>query len=324
MSFEEKPLVSIIVPSKDEEQYISKCIDSLLSQTYPEKEIIVINDGSTDSTWKILKRYGEKIKVIEKKGVGPSRARNEAIENASGSFIAFTDADCIAEKDWIEQLIGSFDKDTYAVGGVQKAPEDSADFSLGVHAFFKTFGFVSDYFHGGKKIREVEHNPTCNVMYRKEIFELNGKFREDLWPCEDLEFDIRLRKKGLVLKLNPQAVVYHYRPQRLWEFAIMMFRYGEAHGKLNGLHGFTQKIHFLPLIITLIVAGGILTRSISSDIFHLSTTIVLSAFLGFVFVRNLRVRRTVKVLGLFLVAIIFWNLGFFINSAPEFRKTLGI
>lgn len=95
-----KPKVSIIVPIYNVEKYLERCLDSLLSQTIKNFEIIAVNDGSTDSCSEILHEYAEKdsrIKVLEKKNGGVSSARNVGLTIASGEFIGFVDPD-----DWVE------------------------------------------------------------------------------------------------------------------------------------------------------------------------------------------------------------------------------
>jgi glycosyltransferase involved in cell wall biosynthesis len=85
--------ISVIIPAYNSGAYIERAINSVLSQTRPSDEIIVVNDGSTDNTSEILKRYGNKIKVIEQSNAGVSAARNAGIGAAAGDWIAFLDAD---------------------------------------------------------------------------------------------------------------------------------------------------------------------------------------------------------------------------------------
>ena len=95
-----KPLVSIIVPVYNAEQFLPKCLDSLINQTYQEIEIICVNDGSQDASLDILNNYARqdlRIKVIDKENEGVSRARSEALDFVRGTYIMFVDAD-----DWIE------------------------------------------------------------------------------------------------------------------------------------------------------------------------------------------------------------------------------
>ena len=96
---EEKPLVSIIVPIFNVEKYLSECIDSILSQTYENIEIILIDDGSTDKSAEICDKYAlkdKRVRVIHKINGGVSAARNDALQQANGQLIMFVDSD-----DWI-------------------------------------------------------------------------------------------------------------------------------------------------------------------------------------------------------------------------------
>ena len=89
--------VSIIVPVYNTENYIERCLNSLVNQTLEDIEIIVVNDGSTDNTGKILQKYRDKIKIIEQKNSGIATTRNKGLEIATGKYIAFVDSD-----DWLE------------------------------------------------------------------------------------------------------------------------------------------------------------------------------------------------------------------------------
>lgn len=97
--------ISVIVPIYNVEKYIEKCINSIINQTYKDLEIILVDDGSTDSSGKICDEYAKKdkrIKVIHKKNGGVSSSRNIALTIANGDYITWIDSD-----DWIE-------KDTYS------------------------------------------------------------------------------------------------------------------------------------------------------------------------------------------------------------------
>ncbi len=85
--------VSVIIPTYNGEKFICQAIDSVLVQTFPHYEIIVVDDGSTDATWQVLETYGEKIRKFSKPNGGPGSARNMGIRNARGSYLAFLDQD---------------------------------------------------------------------------------------------------------------------------------------------------------------------------------------------------------------------------------------
>lgn len=97
---------SLIIPAYNVEKYIKKCLDSVLNQTYNNYEIIIINDGSTDNTYKILESYksNKKIKIINQENKGLSNARNTGVSNAKGDYILFIDSDDFIEKELLEIL----------------------------------------------------------------------------------------------------------------------------------------------------------------------------------------------------------------------------
>ena len=93
-----KPLISVIVPVKNNENTIKEGVESILNLNYQNFELIIVNDGSTDSTKNILEELTDDRKiVIETTGVGASKSRNLAVEKAKGEFVAFTDGDCIVD-----------------------------------------------------------------------------------------------------------------------------------------------------------------------------------------------------------------------------------
>ena len=100
--------ISIIVPIYNVEEYLCKCLDSIVNQTYTDYELILIDDGSTDDSGKIADEYSSKddrITVIHKKNSGVSDARNRGLENASGKYICFIDADDWIEVSYLEELL---------------------------------------------------------------------------------------------------------------------------------------------------------------------------------------------------------------------------
>lgn len=106
--------VSVIIPVYNSEKYISKCLDSVLNQTYQNIEVIVINDGSKDNSIKILKEYEKKYKniiLIDKKNEGVSKTRNLGIKTATGDYIMFIDNDDFIDEDYIETYMKNSDYD---------------------------------------------------------------------------------------------------------------------------------------------------------------------------------------------------------------------
>ena len=100
-------MISVIIPIYNSEKYLSKCISSVLEQTYKDLELILVDDGSTDNSLNICNDFAERdsrIVVVHQKNAGVSAARNNGLKNAKGDFITFVDSDDYVENDWLELL----------------------------------------------------------------------------------------------------------------------------------------------------------------------------------------------------------------------------
>lgn len=105
--FNIEPLISIILPVYNVEKYISRCVESLINQTYTNIEIILVDDGSTDKSYTICEKYAEKdlrVKLFHKQNGGVSSARNVGLKNSNGEYITFVDSDDWVKEDMLEHL----------------------------------------------------------------------------------------------------------------------------------------------------------------------------------------------------------------------------
>ncbi|UCC95886.1 MAG: glycosyltransferase, partial [Candidatus Omnitrophota bacterium] len=251
----------------------------------------------------------ERIKVLKSDRRGPSYARNLAARSTRAELLAFTDSDCIVARDWLSQLLKGFKEypDAVSCGGAQEIPQDATNFERRVFSFLKKTGFIAEYMRkvtSASILREVNHNPSCNVMYKRDAFLKEGGFLEGLWPGEDVEFDYRLKKQGYTLVFNPQAIVYHYRPQDTKSFCTMMRRYGASCGFLTRRYGFFRKLQFFPLGIAAILI--FLFFSIAFDFLP-----IFFVFLGaFIVISLLYVRFRLSLFALGILGITSWNVGF--------------
>ncbi|MFH1247865.1 MAG: glycosyltransferase family 2 protein [Candidatus Omnitrophota bacterium] len=132
-------MVSVIIPVKNGARTIAKCLDSVLALDYSDYEVIVVDDGSTDETTAILTAYNKRVQVItNKQSYGPSESRNLAAKLAKGEYLAFTDSDCLVDKDWLKELVGGMKADDIvSVGGAQMTPDDDSDFGKKVSRFMQ-------------------------------------------------------------------------------------------------------------------------------------------------------------------------------------------
>ncbi len=257
------PSVTIVIPARNEESTIAKCLKSLSALEYPKSklELILFDDASADKTLDLMKKTktGIATRIIAGKGQGPSKARNEAARVAKGELVAFTDADCIVDAKWIQKLASVFrGKDVSGAGGIQLVPKDETAFGKRVFKFLEKVGVLGEYVKRDSAILPADHNPTCNSIYRKSVLLGAGGFDEKLWPGEDVELDRRLVLSGKKLLFVPGAVVFHYRQQNLAQFSKMMHKYGWAQGFLVKKFGAFRRIHAAALAFSLLLALGVL------------------------------------------------------------------
>jgi cellulose synthase/poly-beta-1,6-N-acetylglucosamine synthase-like glycosyltransferase len=227
-----EPLVSIIIPTFNRSNKISRCFDSLFNQTYPKDryEVIIINDGSKDNTEEVLKEYQKKAPCAfiwdTQENQGIAKATNSGISRSKGDFICFTGDDCIPENDWIAKLINGFNDDTRigAVGGkvisyqtntpVQQFIEDAH--VLDQEAFIKKNTLI-----------------TGSAAYRKQVLMDIKGFDNFLIACVDLDISIKTQILGYKLRYVPEAIVYHDHPATAKGLFSQQYRNGKGYVQLH-------------------------------------------------------------------------------------------
>lgn len=223
--------ISIILPIRNEENKISQCLDAIYSQTVLPYEVIVVDGHSTDNTEKIAKKYP--IRFFYEDYRTRSGACQIGIMNSKGDFIAFTDADCIPQKDWLENLIKGFDEGIVGVGGGIKNVGEGLwerSINLAMSTFIGSANSVQGRFFKSKRF--VKSISGCNSMYRrKDLLDVGG-FNVLSPGAEDAELNRKLLAKGKLL-YNPEALVIHHHSWTLREYTKKMFRYGFERGLIR-------------------------------------------------------------------------------------------
>lgn len=221
---------SIIVITYNEEKNIQQCLNSLFAQDYRDYEILVV-DASQDKTAEIVKK-NKKVKFIPSaKGFGIQR--NIGIKHAKGTYIAFTDADCIAPPDWLHKGITLLEKDNVAgVGGNAYPPENSPSIGKAIACL--------GYPAGGALGLHPAKDPisTCNAFFLKKALEDVQGFNETMiYGGEDTDICRRLTKKGYKTLIDPSLFVYH-KTRNFPTFLKWSARRGKAkyHLQKNPLH----------------------------------------------------------------------------------------
>ncbi len=311
--------VAVIIPAYNERDVIEDCLNSLVAQKFQDFNAYVINDLSTDNTREIIARFAKDhpriIELREYGKVGPGRARNLTAKSVDAEILAFMDADCRATPEWLEQLVATWDRhpDASSVGGPHLAPPESTEFQKSVEHFYQLTAAQVDFFKkGAGEEREVDHNPLCNVSYKRNLFLELGGFREDLFPGEDIEIDLRIKRMGRKIFFNPKALVYHHRPKDIVQFRKVMRAYGRAQGKLVRERGVERKIQILGLVILMVILSSLfVTADCCPEMFFG----LLLFWFAFFFVRP----RWNSKLGLWLNALSWLNgfvIGLVTKSAP--------
>lgn len=184
-------LISIIIPVFNSEKTLKKCISSILSQSYKNLDIIIINDGSTDNSDEICKDYQKKdkrINYIIQKNSGVSSARNNGLSNAKGDFITFIDSDDWVEEDYIESLINLLIKNNADVI-TSSAIDFTDDKIINTPAATLKYEITTNKETMIRDLLEAKkYNSVCwGNIYRKSIIK-GLKFNKNLKIAEDLDF----------------------------------------------------------------------------------------------------------------------------------------
>lgn len=254
--------VSIVIPTKNNADILERCLKSIVRLDYPpeKREVIIVDGHSTDATVEIGRRYG--CRVVLEDGGTIGYARQKGVEHARGTFIAFTDADCVVSQGWLSELLRHFTDDgVAAVGGPNITPQDDTSFAKCVGAVLSYLSKPgARYGLKGGEVMEVYHNPTCNVMYRRDVLEECGGFDCTLITVDDEELDWRIRRRGYRILYTPSAVVYHYRKPTWKKFMRMAYTYGV--GRMQAIRRHPEMgrwFHFVPsaLILFLLLTAGL-------------------------------------------------------------------
>jgi len=198
------PLISVIIPTYNRAWALGEALDSVLAQTYPAVELIVVDDGSTDETPDLLARYGDALRVLTLENGGVSRARNHGISASTGEFIAFLDSD----DRWLPD----------------KLAEQAAFFKATPEALICQTEEI--WIRNGKRVNPCKHHKKPSgdifeaslhlclvspsaVMMRRSLLEDVGLFDESLPACEDYDLWLRIACRYPVYTTPSPLVVKH-------------------------------------------------------------------------------------------------------------------
>jgi len=224
------PRVSVVVCCYNGGRTLEQCLESLQRLRYPNYEVILVNDGSTDDTPGIAARFPEVI-TIHQENKGLSESRNVGLRAATGRIIAYTDADCFADPDWLSHLVHQLDRTKAdAVGGPNISPDDGwLAACVNAAPGQPTHVLESD--------QVAEHVPGCNMAFRRESLEsINGFDPQFLRAGDDVDLCWRLQQAGGWITFAAGAFVWHHRRPTPHTYFRQQSGYGEAEALLRFKH----------------------------------------------------------------------------------------
>ncbi|CAB50100.1 glycosyltransferase family 2 protein [Pyrococcus abyssi] len=246
--------ISLITTVKNEENSIRAFLESILQQSRPPDEFIIVDGGSTDKTVEILQEYTPLFKrkniiykIIVKKGANIAKGRNIAISNSSGDIIACTDAGCVLSKAWLEEIARSFEQDP------------SVDIVSGWYEPLATSKFeeiVAEITY--PKLKKVLRNPSKflpssrSIAFKKKCWKKVGGYPEWLYTAEDTLYDILLKRAGCKFVFNPNAVVYWKVRENLRKLFRQYYNYAKGDGEANLFFWRYFLVCYFPIIAILI------------------------------------------------------------------------
>ncbi len=263
------PSVSILIPAYNEEKVLARTIETVLEATYPNKEIIVIDDGSTDRTRQVAEGFADRgVKVVHRPNGGKATALNHGLMFARGEVIVIVDADSRVCKNTLVELVKPFrDPEVAAVAGNIKvfnrdnlltkcqALEYIASINIARRAL-DIFGSVSVV-------------PGALGAYRREALESGGRYDPDTL-VEDFDLTLKALKSGKVVQASSSAVSYTEAPQTIREFVKQRLRWYRGNfqamwkhhdAAFNTRYGFLQRLSFpyMAISMTFMPLAGLVT-----------------------------------------------------------------
>ncbi len=225
------PRVSVLICARNAAGTLDECLRSVAKLDYPDYEVIVVNDGSTDDTGEIARGHAG-VTVLDTPHGGLSAARNAALDRATGDIVAYTDADVRVDPAWLVYLVQPFLRsDVVGAGGPNVVPEDDPWMAqcIARSPGAPTHVLLDD--------RVAEHVPGCNMAYRRDALLAIGGFDPTYHAAgDDVDVCWRLQARGQQIGFAPSALVWHRHRRTMRGYWRQQVGYGEAETQLMDNH----------------------------------------------------------------------------------------
>ena len=217
--------VSVVIPAYNCEKTIARAVEAVLNQLEVEAEVIVVDDGSNDSTAEIVRSLAERsesVRLIRQENQGPAVARNRGVREARGEIVFFTDSDCVPHRDWLLVALRGFEReDVAAVAGSYGIANPESLLARCIHEEIR-------FRHLKLMPRFVKSFGSYNVAIRKSFFEKVGGFDEGyrFASGEDNDLSYKIGAAGGKILFEPKVLVDHHHPVSVGRYLKEQFRHG--------------------------------------------------------------------------------------------------
>ncbi len=221
------PMVSVVICAYNAERTMEACLNSLCQLAYPNFEVVVVDDGSSDSTAEIAARFPQ-FRLIRQPNKGLSTARNVGMQAALGEIIAYTDSDCVVDPHWLTLMVAAMAANGFdACGGPNYAPHEEGRVEACVAA---SPGAPCHVLTGEDR---AEHLAGCNMVFRKAVLQAIGGFDPQFTAAgDDVDICWRALDAGFVVGFCPSAFVWHFRRNTVKAYYNQQRGYGRAEAML--------------------------------------------------------------------------------------------
>jgi len=190
------PLVSCIVPVFNGERYLGEALESILKQTYRSREVIVVDDGSTDATATVVDKFGEQVCYFKQPNQGAAAARNLGFAAAKGEFVAFLDADDLWHPEKLARQMARFEARPaldYCFAHVQNFWESVEE---------------QQKFADHRIAKPLPGYSTCTLLTRRSLFATVGQFNTTISHADDTDWFLRASEIGAVMEMLSDVLLY--------------------------------------------------------------------------------------------------------------------
>jgi GT2 family glycosyltransferase len=216
------PMISVIIPTLNGSERIGRCLNSLKNQAARcNSEVIVVDDGSIDSTAEMIRDKHPWVRLISQKNLGPAAARNRGAREAVGDILVFTDDDCETAAGWLDAMLRPFsDPEVVGTKGVYRTCQQELMAKFVQAEYEDKYRIMARY-------SNIDFIDAYSAAFRRDKFlEINGYDTEFPVACaEDVDLSYRMSARGWIMKFVPEAIVYHQHPNSFLRYVRKKFKF---------------------------------------------------------------------------------------------------